>query len=113
MIRDTVAYGFRGGLIRNMAAFNIKEAVEATLDRVTVHTSDIAFRLRAPARVRVQNAVIHDVAVGVRYEDAIEALQILNTTFGSGIGRPFAAAASATNVFDMRNLFRSCDSCAM
>ena len=45
-IRDTMAWGFRAGLIGNMAAFNLKEDIIATVDRVTVYDSDIAFRLR-------------------------------------------------------------------
>ena len=49
-VRDTIASGFRGGLISNMAAFNFKENVDATVDGVTVFDSEIAFRLRGPAR---------------------------------------------------------------
>jgi hypothetical protein len=102
-IRNTEAFGFRGGLIGNMAAFNIKESVDAVLDRITVHSSEIAFRLRAPASVRVQNAVVHSVAYGVRYEDDIQGLRILNATFGTGVTRPFVAASSSASVLDVQN----------
>jgi len=47
-IHDTIAYGFRDGFINNMAAFNLKENIDATLDGVTVYDSEIAFRLRGP-----------------------------------------------------------------
>ena len=47
-IRDTIASGFRDGFIGNMAAFNFKEHVDATVDGVTVFDSQIAFRLRGP-----------------------------------------------------------------
>jgi hypothetical protein len=40
--------GYRGGLINNMAASNMKEYIDAVLDRVTVHDSEIPFRLRGP-----------------------------------------------------------------
>ncbi len=49
LVEDVEAWGFRNGLINNMAAFNIKERVDAVFDRVTVHHSEIAFRVRGPA----------------------------------------------------------------
>ena len=65
-IRNTEAYGFKWATTgNNIAAFNLKENVDATVDRVTVYDSEIAFRLRGPAFVAVQNAVVHDVDVGV------------------------------------------------
>jgi hypothetical protein len=107
-IRDTVAWGFRNGLMTNMAAFNLKEHVDATVDRVTVYDSEIAFRLRgAPtggAWVTVANAVVYDVATAFRYEDNIERLRIWNTTLGTGVGRPFQAASSRADGLTVRNL---------
>jgi hypothetical protein len=103
-IRNTEAYGFRAGLIGNMAAFNIKETVDAVLDGVTVYSSEIAFRLRGPANVRVQNAVVHDVDYGVRYEDNIQGVRIWNSTFGSGVGVAFRAASSSGSVLDVQNV---------
>lgn len=103
-IRNSEFYGFRDGLISNMAALNIKENVDAVIDRVTIHTSEIAFRLRAPANVRVQNAVVHSVSVGVRYEDNIQGIRIWNSTFGGGITRAFQAASSGGSSLDVRNL---------
>ncbi|MFN8060139.1 MAG: choice-of-anchor Q domain-containing protein [Vicinamibacterales bacterium] len=109
-VRDTEAWGYRNGLITNMAAFNLKEGVNAVLDRVTVWNSEIAFRLRGPgagaigAWVRVQNAVTHDVAFGVRYEDNIESVKIYNSTFGAGVGRAFLAASSTATGLDVRNV---------
>ena len=41
-IRNTTAWGFQSlGLIGNMAAFNLKENISATLDRVTVFDSGV------------------------------------------------------------------------
>jgi hypothetical protein len=45
-VRDATVHGFRGGLLRNMAAFNLKENVDVTIDGATVADSEIAFRLR-------------------------------------------------------------------
>jgi hypothetical protein len=103
-IRDTEAYGFRAGLIGNMAAFNIKENVDAVIDRVTVHSSEIAFRLRAPANVRLQNAVVHTVSYGVRYEDNIQGVRIWNSTFGAGVATVFRAVSSSGSVLDVQNV---------
>ena len=109
IVRQTEAWGFRGGLLTNMAAFNIKENVDATFDGVTVSRSEIAFRLRGPgpnggAEVRVQNAVVYDVGTAVRYEDDIERVQVWNATLGSGILRFFRAASSTSTGLDVRNV---------
>lgn len=108
-ITDTSAWGFRGGLISNMAAFNLKENIDVLLDRVTVYDSEIALRLRGPgshpgAWVRVQNALVFDVDVAVRYEDDIENLRLYNATFGLDVGAAFVEASSDASVLDVRNL---------
>lgn len=107
IVRDTVASGFRGGLINNMAAFNIKEYVDATLDRVTVSGSEIAFRLRGPvtgAQVTVKNAVVFDVGTAFRYEDNIQNVRIWNSTVGRNVTRAFQAASAPGATLDVRNL---------
>lgn len=108
-VRDTVAFGYRGGLISNMAAFNLKEHISAVLDRVTVYDSEIAFRLRGAgtnatgADVLVQNAVVHTSGTAFRYEDNIQNLRLWNVTVGGGVTRPFQAASSGDSVLDVRN----------
>ena len=107
VVRDTVAYGFRGGLIGNMAAFNLKEYVDVTIDGVSVSESEIAFRLRGPghgARVLVKNAVVHDVDTAFRYEDDIQNLRIWNSTIGRNVTRAFQPAAAAAATLDVRNV---------
>ena len=111
VLRDVAAWGFRGGLIPNMAAFNLKENVAATVDRVTVYDSEIAFRLRGPgnsplggAHVRITNAIVYDSVTAFRYEDNIESLKIWNTTIGDGVTRVFARAASRSDGLDLLNL---------
>lgn len=102
-VRDSVFRGFRGGLIANMAALNIKENVDAKVDRVTVSGSEIAFRLRFPALVRLSNALVYDSSYGVRYEDGIQGLKVWNTTMGLGVKVPFVSASSSGSVLDVRN----------
>jgi hypothetical protein len=108
LVSNTEAWGFRDGLIANMAAFNIKEAVDATFDRVTVHSSDIAFRLRgAPytgARVGIANTVIHTTATAIRYEDDIDDLRVHHVTLGRGVDRAFRRASSPKTTPDVRHL---------
>ena len=108
VVRDVVAAGFRGGLISNMAAFNLKEYVDVTLDGVTVFDSEIAFRLRGPgptgAHVLVQNAVVHDVLTAFRYEDNIQDLRIWNSTVGVNVTRVFQNASAPRASLDVRNL---------
>lgn len=84
VIRDTVVHGFQG-FITNQAAFNIKEAVDATLERVTISDSELGLRLRGPAVARVRNAVIYAVDNAVRYEDGITGVELSNVTLGGGI----------------------------
>jgi hypothetical protein len=103
-IRNTTTYGFRGGLIGNMAAYNLKEGVAADLDRVTISGSEIALRLRAPADVRVANAVIYDVDTAVRYEDNIVGPRLYSSTIGDRVTRVFVEAASSATVIDGRNV---------
>ena len=110
-IRETTAFGYRDGLIANMAAFNLKENVDVTVDRVTVYDSEIAFRLRGAgsataggAWVAIKNAVIYDTAYGFRYEDNIANLKIWNSTVGAGVTRPFRAASSDSDGMEVRNL---------
>ncbi len=107
-IRDTQAWGFGGGLIRLQAAFNLKENIDATVDRVTVWDSDIAFRVRGDetgngAWVRIQNTVLYDVDVAIRYEDDIQRLRVWNTTFGLGVVRAFQEEFSSRGKPDVRN----------
>jgi MYXO-CTERM domain-containing protein len=109
-IRDTIAHGFGGGLISNMAAYNLKENVEATLDRITIYDSEIAFRLRGAtserprgAQVTIHNTVVFRVETAIRYEDDIEPVTLYNSTFGADIARAFNDQSTGSTI-DARNL---------
>ena len=110
-IRDTDAWGFQNGLIGNMAAFNLKENVDAVVDRVSVWDSEIAFRVRGAgttlptgAWARVQNAVVHHTGTAFRYEDDVENLHVWNVTMGAGVTHPFVAANSKATGVEVQNL---------
>jgi hypothetical protein len=110
LVRDVTAWGFRGGLIANMAAFNLKEHLDATLDRVTVHSSQIAFRLRGDgprdggALVTITNAVVYDTGTAFRYEEDIRMLRVWNSTVGANVSSAFQAAESRDRGLDVKNL---------
>lgn len=110
-IRNTEASGFRNGLITNMAAFNLKENIDAAVDGVTVWDSEIAFRVRGPSErrpagawARVQNAVVHDTTTAFRYEDDPRNLKIWNVTVGAGVARAIHGANARNASPDVRNL---------
>jgi hypothetical protein len=111
VVEDTEVWGFSDGMdTSDQAAFFIKEGVDATFRRVTVRDSEIAFRLRGPtptrpqgARVRIENAVLYNLDVGVRYEKELEELTILFTTFGMNINTFLAETDSSTTSPVMQN----------
>ena len=108
LVEDVQAWGFRGGLVNNMAAFNIKERVDAVFDRVTVRDSDIAFRLRGPgergASARIRDSVVHDVKTGIRYEDEMATLRLERVTMGRHVTHALRGVASRTTRHDIRDL---------
>jgi hypothetical protein len=110
-VRNTEAWGYRNGLIGNMAAFNLKENIDATIDRVTVRDSEIAFRVRGPSATHpagawaaVRNAIVYGTGTAFRYEDDVQNLRIWNVTVGAGVARAFHAAEAAGATLDVRNL---------
>lgn len=87
-VEDTIAWGYRGGGAQQ-AAFDLKEDVDALIDRVTVYDSAVAFDLRGPAQVRIQTAVLYDVDAAVRYADGLAGASVLASTFGAAVTEAF------------------------
>lgn len=87
-VEDTIAWGYRGGGAEQ-AVFDLKEDVDASIDRVTVYDSGVAFDLQRPARVRIQTAVIYDVDAAVRYADGLASASILASTVGGDVAEAF------------------------
>lgn len=107
---DIEAWGFRGGLIANMAAFNIKERVDATIARATIRESRLAFRLRGPAesgaRADLRDIDVSDVGTAIRYEDNLARLRIDGLTIGPGVQHTMRAAHSPDTHIEVRRLHR-------
>ena len=108
-LRNVTAYGWTAvPEISNRAVFNLKEKIWATLDRITVYDSEIAFRIRGGrgnADTVISNAVIHDVTTAIRAEDNLTDLRVYNSTFGHGIQDHLrhAGGSGGTATWDLRN----------
>jgi len=96
--------------ISNQAAFLFKENVNVSLQRVKVSDSKIAFRLRGPTSARpngvtvhMENILVHDVDVGIRYEDELASLIMWHATFGAGIETMFDEVDSESTIPDVHN----------
>jgi hypothetical protein len=109
-LRDTVAFGFRNGEISNMAAFNLKEDVDVTIEAVTVYDSEIAFRIRGRegfgAQPTLTNVLVYDVDTALRLEGELQAdIPVHHVTFGSDIDRVVQTAGGASaDRLDVRNV---------
>jgi hypothetical protein len=94
-MRNCLMYGWnQPGQIGLMAAVNLKENVQATVENCLFRDNEVSFRLRGPtgrgdARVTINNCAIFDTSVGVRLEDKIRDLKIRNLAFGEGVERKY------------------------
>jgi hypothetical protein len=86
------AFGFdASGYISTRSVFNVKFRVDWTMDGVTVHDNQYAFRIRGgyendqqgSAHLRLANVLAYDNDNVARIERYIENLQIFNGTFGN------------------------------
>jgi hypothetical protein len=94
-IRNCLLYGWnQPGQIGNMAALNLKNQVDATVENCVFRDNEICFRVRGGqgefggARVRIDNCALYDSLVGVRAESRIEDLKIRRLGIGQGVERP-------------------------
>lgn len=94
-MRNCLLYGWnQPGQIGLMAAINLKENVEATIENCLFRDNEVCFRLRGPtgrgdARVTVNNCALFDCDVGVRMEDKLRDLKIRRLAFGQGVKRKY------------------------
>lgn len=93
-IRDCLLYGWnQPGQISNLAALNLKDHIEATVQGCVLRDNEIAFRVRGGkgerggAQVTIEDCAVYDSAVAVRIEDEIENLKIRRLGIGPGVGR--------------------------
>jgi|GEM_PF-731391 hypothetical protein len=95
IIRNCLMYGWKQpAQINLMAALNLKENIQATVENCLFRENQVCFRLRGPgsrggALVQVKNCAIYDSVVGVRMEDGLRNLRIDRLGFGKGVTREF------------------------
>ncbi len=94
VIRNTVAHGWaKGGQISNLSAFNIKNHVEAKVERCVFWENEIDLRLRGGkgdlggALVSVDGCFFYSSDVAIRSEDGIENLAIRQCAYGRDVGK--------------------------
>ena len=108
-LRNIVSHGWTAeSELPRRAAFNLKEKIDANLDRITVYDSEVAFRVRGGfgnANTSIMNAVVYSVDTAVRAEDDVADLRIFNSTFGRDIGTKLEVVngTSAQGSWDIRN----------
>jgi hypothetical protein len=102
-IRNCLMYGWnQPGQVSNMAALNLKDHVQATVENCVLRDNEICFRVRGGegerggAQVTIRHCAVYDSRVAVRAEDRIENLKISDLGIGGGIQRKFHAAGGGT-----------------
>ena len=95
IIRNCIFGGWKQpGQISLMAALNLKEHIDATVENCVFFDNEVAFRLRGPtsrkgAWVRIDRCAIYQTQVGVRAEDTIANLRIHRLGFGKDVKRQY------------------------
>ncbi len=93
--RNCLFHGWnQPGQVSMLAALNLKENVEATIENCVFRDNQVAFRLRGPGRnggalVTIRGSAVFDTGVAVRMEDRLENLTIHGLGFGKGVERRF------------------------
>jgi hypothetical protein len=109
-IRACLLYGWnQPGQIGNMAALNLKDHVQATVEDCLFRDNENCFRIRGGrgerggAQVTIENCAVYDSFVGLRIESRPENLKINRLGIGQGIQRKlrFAGSGSASDYKDI------------
>lgn len=98
--RNCLFYGWKQpGQVSMLAALNLKENVDATIENCEFRDNQVAFRLRGPGKsggalVTIRDCVVYDTEVAVRMEDELENLTIERLGFGPGVVRRYQQVGS-------------------
>lgn len=102
-IRNCLMHGWnQPGQMSNMAALNLKNHVQATVENCVLRDNEICFRVRGGAGelggayVTIENCAVYDSLAAVRAEDKVENLKIRRLGIGHGIERKLQAAGGGT-----------------
>lgn len=97
------------GQIGNMAALNLKNHVQATVQNCIFRDNEICFRIRGGggelggAQVSIENCAVYDSAYALRLEDRPENLKVNRLGIGHGIQQKLRVAGGGSAA-DYRNL---------
>lgn len=97
-IRNTLMQGWGHGAIGNGAALNLKEKIQAVVDRCVFVENDIAFRCRgaggerASAWVTARHCTVYRTSRVFRLEAGVENVKIFHLAVGEGVEREFDRA---------------------
>lgn len=106
VIRNCYMHGFnQPAQIDNAAALNLKENIQATVDRCVLADNQIALRVRGPgkrggAHVLITRCAIYQSDTGVRAEDEIQMLKIDSLAFGQGVGEKIRFVGGSSPGFE-------------
>ena len=102
--------GWRGDLINNAAALNLKEQVSVQINACEFMNNEIALRLRGSgaanvgAHIVAPNNVFYRNEKALRVEDELRESRVINNTFGDGQVFEFVSGGGAADFFAANNL---------
>src|SRR5687768_3605186 len=106
-IRNTLMKGWGHGSIGNGAALNLKERIQAVIERCVFVENDIAFRCRGAGTARESawvtavNCTVYQTSRVFRLESGVENVKIFHLALGSGIEHEFDRAPGAGSGFEV------------
>lgn len=102
-LRACLLFGWnQPGQISNMAALNLKNHVQVTVEKCLFRDNEICFRIRGGrgelggARVSIENCALYDSKVGLRLESRPENLKINRLGIGQGVERTLRVAGNGS-----------------
>lgn len=104
--RNCLLKGWGHGAIDNGSALNLKESVQAVVERCVFVDNDIAFRCRgagaerASAWVTARHCTVYRTNRAFRLESGVENVKIFELALGEGVSREFDRAPGAGAGFE-------------
>ena len=91
--RNCLFHGWnQPGQVSMLAALNLKESVDATIENCVFRDNQVCFRLRGPgerggAHVTIRDCAVYDSELAVRMEDKLEDLKIMRLGYCANVRR--------------------------
>jgi hypothetical protein len=106
-IKNTLMKGWGHGSIGNGAALNLKEKIEAVVERCVFVENDIAFRCRGAGAARpsawvtVRDCTVYETSRVFRLESGVENVKIFGLAVGAGVEREYDRAPGPGEGFEV------------